>query len=867
MKHIPIIYYISKRACACSPSAALRGLGGLMLVLLLVVLPSCSTTRNLPEGEVLYTGISDISFGQKSRKVAKARKDSVGMITALNDGYETVRDVLTGQWHAGEKTLDMDNLTTFERDSLMAEKKVVDEAYATAKDEVVGALSVTPNNSLMGSTKYRFPLYVGLWMYNRYVNSTSRFGKWMFNTFASDPKLISTVNPGLRAKVARNVLHNYGYFNGDVEYDILPQKNPRKAKIAYSVYPRKLYRLDSIAIQYFPPLMDSIIHAHDSLSLLKRGNAFTAESLQAERERLNTLMRNNGFYFCQPTFFTYRADTLQRQGFVQLQVRPSLDLPITTGRRYYLRQTRLHLVDPRRGTERIDSIGRADVRMFYTAEEANAKPSLKYGVLRHYIFYRKGQLYRERMMDLVQEKLSELGVFSQVDLNFTPATQDSLLYIKLSEPKRELRLTDSLDVDITLVLDKPFDSELRASGVNKSNGLIGPALSYSITKRNAFRGAEALSFKAYGNYEWMTGNRNVEEKRLINSFEYGLSVSLDYPYIKLGRFGRKFTRRAISSTSFKLEANVMNQSGYFGRVGLATSVVVSYQSKPTVKHELTPFRLDYQLQLSSTKAFDDIMESNPALAVSMRNQFVPSLQYVLQMSTRRRARNQRKLLLTVKEAGNVISGIYACFGQRFNEQNKNLFNVPFAQYIKGVAEFTDKIPLGTGRSQLAAHVQLGAVYSYGNATNAPYNDLFSVGGANSIRAFGIRSIGPGSYVPGESNYSYVNQVGDFKFEANLEWRFPIIANLYGALFADCGNVWLLHEDPSLPGAKFQLKNFGRELALGTGLGIRYDLDFLVIRVDLGVGLHAPYNTGKAGYYNMPSFAKSLGYHLAIGYPF
>ena len=145
--------------------------------------------------------------------------------------------------------------------------------------------------------------------------------------------------------------------------------------------------------------------------------------------------------------------------------------------------------------------------------------------------------------------------------------------------------------------------------------------------------------------------------------------------------------------------------------------------------------------------------------------------------------------------------------------------------------------------------------------------MFTAGGANSIRAFGVRSIGPGSYNPVQSQFSYLNQIGSMKFECNLEYRFPIIGSLFGAVFVDAGNVWLLREDPDRPGGKFEWKNFGRELALGTGAGLRYDLDFLVIRFDIGVGIHAPYDTGKEGYYNMTSFGKSLGYHFAIGYPF
>ena len=162
----------------------------------------------------------------------------------------------------------------------------------------------------------------------------------------------------------------------------------------------------------------------------------------------------------------------------------------------------------------------------------------------------------------------------------------------------------------------------------------------------------------------------------------------------------------------------------------------------------------------------------------------------------------------------------------------------------------------------------GVIYAYGNKTIAPYSEQFYVGGANSIRAFTVRSIGPGRYHPAENNqYAYVDQTGDIKLEANIEYRFPIIADLYGATFLDAGNVWLMRKDEARPNAEFTLDHFFDSIALGTGLGLRYDLSFLVIRFDMGVALHVPYETGKKGYYNIPKFKDGLGFHFAIGYPF
>ena len=444
-----------------------------------------------------------------------------------------------------------------------------------------------------------------------------------------------------------------------------------------------------------------------------------------------------------------------------------------------------------------------------------------------------------------------MDIFSSVRVNYVP--RDTTLN------------NDTLDVVVSAMLDKPYDVEFEGKVTNKSNNYVGPGVSFGMKKRNAFRGAETLGLNVWGSYEWQTGAHVEKDRSLINSFEYGASASLSYPRLMFFGLGKKLWRRAISSTNFKLDAQWINRANYFSRVSIGASVSYTLQKGKNIKHEFTPFSINYDLLLKSTERFDSIIRANPALYVSMRDQFIPSMEYTFTW-TKVKDRKQQTLRINVKEAGNVTSGIYAIFGQGFNQSGKELFGVPFAQFIKASAQYTRQFPLTT-RTCLATRLFAGIVYSYGNATTAPYNDLFFIGGANSIRAFSVRSIGPGSYHPGKSTYSYIDEMGDLKLEANIEYRFPIIANLYGAAFIDAGNVWLIRENPNQPGGKINMSEFGKTIALGTGIGLRYDLDFLVLRFDLGIGIHAPYDTGKTGYYNMPSFGKSLGYHFAIGYPF
>ncbi|MDE5647341.1 MAG: BamA/TamA family outer membrane protein, partial [Muribaculaceae bacterium] len=222
--------------------------------------------------------------------------------------------------------------------------------------------------------------------------------------------------------------------------------------------------------------------------------------------------------------------------------------------------------------------------------------------------------------------------------------------------------------------------------------------------------------------------------------------------------------------------------------------------------------------------------------------------------------------MTVQEAGNIFSGIWSVLGWKGNGEKK-LFGTPFSQFVKLTTQLVYSHRVKQN-DRLVGRVLLGAAHAYGNSSQVPYSEQFYIGGANSIRAFTVRSIGPGSYrAPDGLINGYFDQTGTFKLEANLEYRFPIIGILHGAVFLDTGNIWLLKNDPDRPGGQLRAKTFLKDIAVGTGAGLRVDISMFVIRGDLGIGLHAPYDTGKRGYFNMPSFRKSLAFHLAIGYPF
>ena len=719
----------------------------------------------------------------------------------------------------------------------------------------------------MGSSFVTHPFPIKLLIYNRYAGSKHRFGKWMFNHFAASPVLMSNVNPRLRSTVAKNTLRSRGYFRAQTSFETVPDpRDSLKERVRYNIHPGPVYHLDSIAYMNFPPEADSIIKNSPVPSALHRGDPFSVVNLEAERTRIVSALREQGYYYQRNDYINFRADTLQTPMLVKLQVQPSLTAPKEAMKPYNIGNTRVNIY--KYGDRQIvdsitmrggNSFGYSRPVKFKKQEPGTKKapkaekgqaPLLRPRAVWRSMLFRKGDLYKQSLGELMQEGLASTNVFSALRINYVP--RDSV------------QEGDTLDIVVNATLDKPYDAEFQGNITGKTGGQIGPGASFSFSKRNAFRAAETLTLKLGGSYEWQTG-ANLEGRRsLFNSYEYGLSGSLSYPRFRFFGLGRKIGRRFVSTTAIDLQARWMNRARYFGRVSWSGGINYTLQRKQRIKHEFSPLTISYDQLLHSTARFDSIVNANPALYVSMRDQFVPSMWYTFSWAGS--PKHPSALTISAKEASAILSSIYAICGDSYSKEGKRLLGVPYAQFIKTTVQYTRQFPL-TKRSLLATRAFAGVVYSYGNAKAAPYSELFSVGGANSIRAFGMRTIGPGAYHPEASKYSYVDQMGDFKLETNVEYRFPIVGKLNGATFLDAGNVWLLRNSENQPGGQFRFKDFGKQIALGTGVGIRYDLDFLVIRFDLGIGIHAPYNTGKRGYYNMTSFGKSLGYHFAIGYPF
>lgn len=780
----------------------------ILYIIGMLFLAGCSTTKHLPEGEILYTG-------QKPMIVLNRSETAVGEV---------------------------------------------------AMEEVEAALATAPNNSLLGSSTIRYPFPLGLWIYNGFQKYEKGLGKWIFNRFAATPVLLSTVNPDIRQKAATNLLRDYGYFNGTVSHQtFIDPKDSLKAKLQYTVNMRNPYFIDTVYYRGFNQRTTRIMELGRRHSLISPGEQFNVTDLDGERTRISTLLRNVGCYYFRPDYLTYQADTtMVPGGHVYMRLIPIPNMPEVAEKPFYVGNRSFYLLG-KQGEEPNDSIDYKGLSIHYY-NKLGVRPNMLYRWLNYQGYRRKRQVQdsagisRQRSMQSmyslyrqtrVQERLANVGIFRYAEMQYVP--RDTAF------------VSDTLDMRIVAALDKPYDAELDFNVTMKSNNQTGPGAAFTVTKNNVFGGGESWNVKVNGSYEWQTGK---DRSSLMNSYEMGVSTSLMFPRIVFPRMGdREYDFPA--TTTFRLYIDQMNRAKYYKLLAFGGNATYDFQPKPTVKHSITPFRLTFNVLRNPTAAFDTLQAKNPALYVSLRNQFIPAMEYTYTYdnASLRGKRNPIWWQTTVASAGNITSAIYRIFGKPFSEKEKKLFGVPFAQFLKLNSEFRYHYRIDKNQ-MIASRIAGGVIWSYGNMNVAPYTEQFYIGGANSVRAFSARSIGPGGYPPNDGEkYTYINHVGDIRMEANIEYRFRIIGDLHGALFLDAGNVWLMRKDESRPNGELTLRNFPKQIALGTGTGLRYDLDFLVFRLDLGIGLHDPYDTGKSGYYNIPKFKDGLAWHFAIGYPF
>lgn len=429
----------------------------------------------------------------------------------------------------------------------------------------------------------------------------------------------------------------------------------------------------------------------------------------------------------------------------------------------------------------------------------------------------------------------------------------------------------------------------------RSNNSLGPNLTLTAPIRNLMGHGETFTIKGNGAYYWALRNRHPGDPKKTDTYKFGINASLIYPFLHwVG------DNNPDGDTRYMLGYQYENIAGGYGVHKLTGSFTYFINSSKYITHAFTPFSLSVVLmKAESDSLLDKAAEFPQLIKVIAGNEFVPSIGYNFIYNNYRSTRAVNTLLdLGFKESGNLINAIYCLAGQKWNDKDKKLGSITFNQFVKFTAELRNKFNL-TDKICIATRLYAGANFPLGNSSTAPLSEAFYAGGPNSMRAASPYAYGPGNFYSEKYNQNFFH-AGDIKLEANFEFRFPIVWKLFGAAFLDAGNVWdwyngaELFEKAGIPDYKEQLQlredlydgiidnpYFAKQIALGTGAGLRLDFDGLVVRLDIGVAIHAPYQTYKYDketwkpdktqpintYFNIPSALDAIRVNFGIGYPF
>lgn len=778
-----------------------RSLLSVGLMLLLSMLASCSLTTHLPANDLLYTGVD---------RIGRHPSDTVDAM--------------------------------------------VDEAMALT-------LEVPPANSFLGSAYRMSPIPLGLWVYNAfYPNSELGLRHWIWSSLKSEPKLLSQVNPRLRAQAAEALLKDEGYFDAIVSYDtIYNKRDSLKVKLAYDVTFNRQSRLGSIVhLGSGSDRVDSIIHRTLTQSLLRKGERFSASLLEEEKNRISATLRDSGYFFFAPDYIKYLGDSTLGKNTVSLRIseRPAGDVKAL---RPCIIDSVFYHLDFGYGMKSQNWVQDGFMSIGY-----NGQQTVKTKYLQRALGFEKGALYNPQLTERVKTRLNRLNAFQYTTTEFQILNPESDL--SLSDPALD---TLKLMLKVHAINSMPWSGGTEVGVVYKDNHQVGPGFTLSAQRRNLFGGGEVFSTELTGSYEWSTGVGSGGSNQL-NSFEFGTKLTYSIPRLPMQRYLHVNQDNPVSS-HYSVSVDWMRRGGLFEMIKSSGSMDYSFSRGDCHTFVFTPFKLTYVRTLHNTARFDSIVSHNQALQRSLENQFIPQIQFSWvydNASHRQGAGSHQYLRISLAEAGGLLDLLTGVMGTHRTQGERQLLDQRFSQFVKATAEFSNTTQLGP-KSSLVTRLLAGAGYAYGNSTTMPYSEQFYIGGPNSLRGFSVRSIGPGTSRFETDQLSRTNSrlysVGDYKLEANIEYRFPLTGSLYGALFTDAGNIWKFANDYTETSETMQ-GNPLTELAVDCGAGVRLDLGMLVVRFDVGVPIHDP-NSGGSYLNCRHGFMKHLGYNLAVGYPF
>lgn len=660
-------------------------------------------------------------------------------------------------------------------------------------------------------------------------------------------------------------VRNMGYMGATVQLDKKVKKN--KMKLAYRIQAGRPYIVRHVAYDIDDLVISDYMQQDSAQSLLAPGMIFDVNVLDAERQRITKLLQNKGYYKFNKDFLVYSADTARNTYLVDLTLRllpyqrKKEDMP-GPHQQYKVRNVNFladnEIISVQDETlDEFDSLCYKGYNMYY-----KDKIFLRPKMLVEFNRLRSGELYSDQDVQNTYKNLGRLRALKYSNIRF-----------------HEVNEQDSAKLDAYVLLAKSQNKSVafEIEGTN-SAGDLGAAASVSFNHRNVFKGSEGFNIKVRGAYEAITGLGSSQDYVNDNYMEYGVESSLNFPEFMFPFLSSDFKRkiRATSEVGIKFNSQIRPE---FSRTLASASWSYKWSDRKRVQHRFDLIDVNYVYMPRRSRGFEEYLDSmiykNSLLAASYRNLLIVRMGYSFTFNSagntmmRTPKTNSYSIRVNFEEAGNLLYGVSKLVHSTPKaEEGYVLANIPFAQYVKADFDFAKNYMIDP-RNSFVFHIGVGVACPYGNSKILPFEKRYFSGGANSVRGWSVRALGPGVYKGSEDGrMNFINQAGDIKLDLNVEYRTHLFWKLNGAAFVDAGNIWTIRDDSEQEGGVFKFNEFYKQIAVAYGLGIRFDLDYLILRFDGGMKAVNPVGAGKDRYPILrPRLSRDFAFHFAVGYPF
>ncbi len=673
------------------------------------------------------------------------------------------------------------------------------------------------------------------------------FRYWLRYKVGEPPVLFSKVDLEFNKKILQSYAENKGYFNTQVAAD--STRKGKKATADFVVNPHQRYKIRQVIFPGDTTAFEKAVTTESAGTFLKPEDGYDLDVIKAERERIDTHLKEKGYFYFNADYLKVQVDSTVGKHQVDLLVKVKAETPDQAKQVFRINNI---IVYPNYSLRKRAFKTNDTIRKYHDFTIVDPKNTFNPRIYDRTLYFKKGDIYNRTNHNLSLNRLVNLGVFKFV--------------------KNQFEVSDTIGnyLDAFYYLTPMQKKSIRVEVLGKTNSAnyTGTELNVSWSNRNTFKGAELLSISAFGGMEFQLGGQNNG----FDVYRVGTETSLVWP-----RFVSPFKFETASGYMPRTKATIgyeyQNRAKLYSLNSFKASFGYIFKENIRKEHQLNLTEISYVSPTNVSDLYKQKVAENEALGKVIEKQLIfgPTYTYTYTNTMETQKRHTIYFKGAADFAG-TIAGL-ASGADAKNGETKEVLGVAFSQYAKTELELRHYMKL-TETTQLASRIDVGVGYPYGNSTSLPFIKQFFIGGTNSIRAFRARSIGPGTFKETvDPNTFLPDQSGDIKLEMNTEYRAKLISVVHGAVFVDAGNIWLMNENPDKPGAQFSGK-FLDELAVGTGVGLRFDLSFLVLRTDLAFPLRKPYLPAgqrwvldKVEFGSAPWRRENLIFNLAIGYPF